>query len=55
MTAAFFGDSGWSLNEEHTDIVYPESLFSGTSLKNGVDHLPIIGKFSYLPEKGAPQ
>ena len=55
VTGAFLDEAGWSLNEEHTDIVCPESLFSQTSLKYGVDHLPIIGRFSYLPEKGAPQ
>ena len=55
VTGAFLEGAGWSLNEEHTNIVYPESLFSQTSLKYGVDHLPIMGRFSYLPGKGARQ
>ena len=55
VTAAFLSGSGWTLDEEHTDVMCPDALFSATSLKHGIDHLPIMGKFSYLPEKGARQ
>lgn len=55
VTAAFLAGTGWTLDEEHTDILCLDSLFSDKSLKYGLDHLPIVGKFSYLPERGALQ
>lgn len=54
MTSAFLAGSGWTLDETHTDIVCPASFFSTKSLKYGLDHLPIIGKFEYVSERGSP-